>query len=358
MKLILKRICELQPQYSHKNTPAMQERGRLINHDLANELKLLEPILSQSLGPCGGDFSVGSSDGQGNKIETPWVRFHSHSMSPSPRDGYYSVIHFTCDGSGIYFTLGCGSTSVSDHHPILKPSEIEKKTRIAKSALMAKFGELKSFTDQIKLGAKAPLPKSFERATVIAKFVSLAELEEVDLNSILSELAVYLRVVYEDVQEIGVDLSEADQAQIEIEKAISPSGKKGMSQGYGLNSIEKRAVEERAMLVTDQWLKENGYVTKDTSANQSYDIKATLKEKIIFVEVKGTTSQEPNAILMTANEVNLHREKRGQTALAIVSSIKLTKGEIPTATGGILDIQVGWNIDDWKIQPTTYRLEK
>ena len=62
MKQILQRICELQPEYSYKNNTAMQERSRLINHDLANEIKLLEPVLSQSLGPYGGDFSVGSSD--------------------------------------------------------------------------------------------------------------------------------------------------------------------------------------------------------------------------------------------------------------------------------------------------------
>ena len=71
MKQILQRICELQIEYSHKNTTAMQERGRLVNHDLANEIKLLGPVLSRSLGLYGGDFSVGSSDGQGNKVPTP-----------------------------------------------------------------------------------------------------------------------------------------------------------------------------------------------------------------------------------------------------------------------------------------------
>ena len=357
MKQILQRICELQPEYSYKNTTAMQERSRLINHDLANEIKLLEPVLSQSLGPYGSDFSVGSSDGQGNKVPTPWVRFHSDSMSPSPRDGYYSVIHFKCDGSGIYFTLGCGSTSISDHS-ILKPSEIAKKIRIARNALATKYGELKGFSDQIELGAKGKLSKSFEQATAIAKFVSVDELDEVDLTDILSDLAIYLRTIYEDVQSTGVDLSEADQAQIDIEKAIRPARRRRSSQGYGLNAKEKRAVELRAMEVADQWLKENGYSTKDTSANQSYDIQATLGKTKIFVEVKGTTSPEPNAILMTANEVELHRKEKGHTALAVVSSIKLTKGEIPTATGGTLDMQIGWDIDDWNIQPTAYRLEK
>ena len=107
----------------------MQERVRLINHDLPNEIKLLELVLSKNLGLYGSDFSVGSSDGQGNIAPTPWVRFHSDSIFPSPRDWYYCVIHFKCDDSVIYFRLGCGSTSVSDHS-ILKPSEIAKKSEL------------------------------------------------------------------------------------------------------------------------------------------------------------------------------------------------------------------------------------
>ena len=107
----------------------MQERGRVINHDLPNEIKLLEPVFSKNLGLHGSDFSVGSSDGQGNKVPTLWVRFHSDSMSPSPGDWYYCVIHFKYEGSGIYSRLGCGSTSVSDH-AILKPSEIAKKSEL------------------------------------------------------------------------------------------------------------------------------------------------------------------------------------------------------------------------------------
>ena len=278
-------------------------------------------------------------------------------MSPSPRDGYYCVIHFKCDGSGVYFTLGCGSTSVLDHS-ILKPSAIAKKVKIAKDALEAKFGVLDDFSDQIELNSKGKLSKSFEQATAIAKFVSIDELDQVNLPGILTDLALYLRTIYEEVQSKGVDLSEADQAQLDVENVLRPSRNKGSSQGYGLNAKEKRAVELRAMEVADQWLIENGYATKDTSANRSYDIQSTRGETKLFVEVKGTTSPEPNAILMTANEVDLHRKEKGKTALAVVSSIKLIKGETPIASGGILDMKIGWDIDDWKIQPTAYRLER
>ena len=61
---------------------------------------------------------------------------------------------------------------------------------------------------------------------------------------------------------------------------------------------------------------------------------------------------------MTANGFELHRKEKGQTALAIVSSIKFTDGEKPTAADGIIDMHIGWDIDNWNILPTAYRLER
>ena len=80
--------------------------------------------------------------------------------------------------------------------------------------------------------------------------------------------------------------------------------------------------------------------------------------KKIFVEVKGTTSQDPSAILMTANEVELHKQNKGFTALGIVSSINLIRATEPVAEGGILDMKIGWDIDKWNLTPTVFRIEK
>lgn len=112
------------------------------------------------------------------------------------------------------------------------------------------------------------------------------------------------------------------------------------------------------MELTNKWLLENGYKTQDMSANEPYDFLAIKDGKELLVEVKGTTSNDPTSILMTASEVKLHQSQRGTTALAIVSSIKLKKGAVPIADGGILAMDIGWNIDDWISEPTAYRLEK
>ena len=78
----------------------------------------------------------------------------------------------------------------------------------------------------------------------------------------------------------------------------------------------------------------------------------------LMVEVKGTTSHDPSAILMTGNEVKLHRDNKGHTALAIVSAIKLPKGSTPEASDGNIEISSGWDIDKWITIPTAFRLEK
>lgn len=358
MQEILKRICELQPSYSPNNTPEMQERGVLIRQKLRDAVASLSPGLAAQLGPYGVDFGVEASDGIGRKTEAPWVRFHSNVMSPSPQDGYYVVIHFKRDGSGVYLTLGCGSTIWNGRSlKRLKPAELREKTVLAKQAVMDVHGAVSAYEDQIDLGANAVLPRTFEQATSLARFIPISSLDNLDIEAHLNQLAVYLKTVY-DAQSLGFDLSQADQAQEDIERVLSPKkGRKG-SQGYGLSSVEKRAVELRAMDLAKAWLHDQGYSAKDTSKNKPYDFLAEKGNTKLFVEVKGTTSSDPSAVLMTANEVELHQARKGETALAIVSSIKLQKGTEPKASGGTLNMMVGWDIDTWSLSPTTYRVEK
>ena len=96
----------------------------------------------------------------------------------------------------------------------------------------------------------------------------------------------------------------------------------------------------------------------DTSARESFDFLAEKNGKEIKVEVKGTTSFKPNSVLMTRREVDLHKNERGQTALAIVSEISLKKGQNPIASFGKIDVFIGWDIDDWELEPTAYKVSK
>lgn len=282
----------------------------------------------------------------------------SKSMSPTPREGYYFVIHFSRDGRFVFFTVGCGSTIWENG--TLRPvprNELAKKVRIARKQIVDILGSLGSFKDEIDLGAKASLPKTFERATATAKKIEVDSIETVDLEELLIEGATQLRSVYQ-MQSVGGDLTQEVKDQIAISEAIKPHRKNNaQAQGFGLTGVERRAVELRAMEIASNWFLENGYRVSDTSASEPFDLfveKNGLSKK---VEVKGSTSQDIHSIIMTSNEISLHQEEQGSTALVLVSQITLIKGKNPICHGGTLEVLLDWQIEDWTLEPTTYRVK-
>lgn len=69
------------------------------------------------------------------------------------------------------------------------------KTGMARQAITDEYGSLGEFTDQIELGAKARLPKVFEQATSIAKFIEYSQIDTTTFTELLGELATFLQAV-------------------------------------------------------------------------------------------------------------------------------------------------------------------
>lgn len=355
----LNRVLELQPAYSSKNTPAMQERGEVLRHEIKKAIEDRSAALSNLLGRFGGDFHVDAFDGIGRKTELPWVRFCSSSMSPRPTEGFYFVMHFSTDGSAVHFTVGCGSSRfLNGEFVVLPGKEIDAQTDWARSVVIEEYGALSPFDDPADFGATRPLPKAFERATAFSKRIAKEELETTDLDELLEQAAERLRVIYE-AQSIGRDVTAAELAEAEIEALMNPKRAAARRQGYGLSAPARRAVELRAMELAWQWLLDQGYDVEDRSASKPYDLEAVRGGEEIKVEVKGTTSDRADAILMTRNEVDLHRREKGRTCLIVVSSIELIEedGEFVT-DGGHVEVQMGWDIDEWLLEPTAFRVSR
>ena len=113
------------------------------------------------------------------------------------------------------------------------------------------------------------------------------------------------------------------------------------------------------MELARQWLLDQGYRVEDRSATKPYDLEAMKGDEKTKVEVKGTTSDRADTILMTRNEVDLHRREKGQTCLIIVSRIELTEQDGKFATGGgHIEVSMGWDIDEWTLEPTAFRLAR
>ena len=359
MREILKRICELQPLYSSKNTSEMQERGQLVRQVLTENLRRLEGDLSEALGPFGQDFHVDASDGIGNKTELPWARFCSREMSPKPTEGFYVVLHFSTDGSGVNIAVGCSSSKFHNGYSILlPPAELAKRTDWARRVVEEERGTLEPFTDTNDFGARLPLPKSFEDASAIVKKIAFNDIEDELVIGHLVEAAEMLKIIY-TAQREGRELSPADQTELDILSITRPSSNIAKSQGHGLTAQEGRAVELRAMDVAGDWLMDQGYKVKDTSTNRPYDFEARKDSKTLYVEVKGTTSEAANSIAMTHGEVELHQREKGNTALMLVVGIRLKKNDgVPIAEAGVLEPLIGWDIDEWALKPTAFRVSR
>jgi hypothetical protein len=359
MKETLKRICELQPYYSAENTSAMQERGLLVRRSLKQQLEALEPVFAPMMGSFSTDFLVEASDGIGRKTELPWVRFCSRNMSPSPTEGFYGVVHFSTDGSAVHITIGCGSSRFLNGSSVPLPDhELDAQTAWARRILREAGWPSQPFVDAADFGAKRALPISFQRATAISRRVEYSEIDTTNFVDLFSLAAARLRAIYE-AQATGRDLSEADQRQLEIAATLRPLAKKTARQGYGLPPLARIAVEQHAMDMAEAFLISAGYEVDDTSANSPFDFEACLQNKPIKIEVKGTTSDRPGSILMTANEVELHRREKGETGLIIVSNIRLTKSNgIYSCSGGDLEWLLGWDIDEWLQEPTAFRVTR
>jgi hypothetical protein len=321
----------------------MQERGRLIRHTLPNEFKSMSAELRAALGPrFGAEFDVSESDGIGRKTEAPWVRIFATSMSPRPTAGWYVVVHFAADGSAVFVTVGCGSTVWSNGSLTREsPAKLAERTGWARSVVRDEFGTVAPFEDKINLGAKAPLPATFEQATALARRIPVDELDEARFRELLVLATQRLRCVYE-AQHLGRDLPAAAAVDIMVEALVAPVRVGSAGQGFWLTAAERRAVEGQAMLLAKAWLESNGYSVKDVSAKSSFDFEASKNGQTIKVEVKGTTNESGDAVLMTHNAVDLHRSQKGQTALFVVSQIKLSDRDgRPIAHGGKVQAELG-----------------
>lgn len=359
MRDTLRRICELQRAYSSQNTPEMQERGLLIRKDLVREIYAIEEELAHALGFFGHDFFVEGSDGIGRKTELAWTRFCSKEMSPSPTAGFYVVLHFSTDGTGVNIAVGCSSSKFHNGYSIVLPlEELDARCEWARGIVLESRGGLEPFTDSNRFGARAKLPKSFERACALVKKIAFDDIEDDVVKQHLIEAAEMLRAIYA-AQRQGRELSPADQTELDILDITRPTANARKGQGFGLNDKERRAVELRAMDIAEGWLRSKGYNPSNTAATKPYDFEAKKGDETLFVEVKGTTSDRADAIVMTHGEVALHRKEKRRTALMIVTGIRLQKNvERPEASGGTLEVLIGWDIDEWCVEPTAFRVSR
>ena len=331
----IQRILALQPHYTSKNTPRMQERGVLVCRNLRSEVSELSARLSQALGAFGDDLSIEASHGRGRKAEIPWLRFCSEDMSPRPNDGYCVVVYFSTDGSATHVAIGCGASKYEKGTLVpLEQAQLDAQTHWARRVIEDAHGSVAPFIDTADYGARGDMGQSLERATVISGRVPVDELDDDVMESLLVDAASLLRHVYQ-AQADGRHLSHADLHEHESHHA---SGKRrGRGGQIHLSPEQRKLIELRTMHLVGKYLTDRQYRVRDTSAKHPNDFLASRDGTEMKVEVKGTTSDELGPVSMTSNEVDLHRDEKADTALFIVYRIRLVgRNGHQCAEGGLV----------------------
>jgi hypothetical protein len=360
---IVKRIIELQTEWSSDNTPAMQERGDLVRNKLPAAFRRFTPQFSAILNVGEADVGIVGRDGSGRKTAIPWVRIFSRDRSPNPQTGWYVVLLFHSEGQKLYLCVSHGSTDWTGGEFKPKPAqEVAPLMQWASTLLEPFFKFHPHLQSKISLGDRGKLGGPYEASTPVAKLYDVSNLPaEDEFERDLMLFAEMLHRIYEQ-DDLGrlpdSEASEFGKAQEEFKIAAEGTRSRG-GQGFGLTTLERRAVEEHAMKLAENHLTNEGYNCKITSAYEPFDILASNSMEKFVVEVKGTTSTGAH-IILTANEVKIHRERSPNNALYVVHSIQLTResaGVSPVAKGGVLVISKPWDIDQHEMKALAYQVK-
>lgn len=352
-------VLELQAAYSSSNTSEMGRRGDLIRNVIPVSWEQCRPALVQATGLKNEDLLIEGRDGTGLKSRVPWVRFASKAASPSATAGWYVVLLHRRDGAGAYLALAHGSTQFDGGAFIARSDEeLARLMAWGRAALSERLAIDPTLVYEVRLGAKATLALAYEKSCLAAYYYPMASIpSDAAIQRDMLVLADLLGRLYR-AERLGLaphspspDVRDADEAINGIAKPSAPS----IGQGFTLTAPERRAVEIRAMGLASAYFQSKGFSIKDVSATESFDLLATQGSQVVSVEVKGTTGSV-SAILLTSNEVELHKREYPENALVVVHGIELThRGEAILASGGSIEIWMPWLVDDDRLKGIAFK---
>ena len=362
----IQEVLELQKEYTFKNTPEMQRRGMLIREEIAGSLnENLDRFKSKSEIAI-EDLWVQGKDGDGNKAEIPWVRLASKELSPSATKGWYVVFLFSATGSNCYLSLGHASTTYDGdsmerrYQKALAPEVAEGLMRWGRENLHIADITNPRLKFSRNLEAKGNLAEAYDRTSLCGfeyrkEKIPTDEQIYSDVEFLLELLSKIYILQETDATIPGSESPEHQDAVAAISQAagrdLTGSRRQGRSR---LPQAHKKVIEEHAVQVAIKHLEKKGFTNiKDVGKTHSYDIAAKLDGIDFYIEVKGTISLGEKVVL-TKNEVLLHRQEHPHNVLIVVSQINLDRSEPPSATGGRVLFISPWKIDDSDLEALGY----
>ena len=334
----------------------MMLRGELVRDALRLEMSEWRFEIARALGRYGDDLDIKGSDGSGRKAVIPWARLYSRRMAPAPTKGWSISYLFHPDGAGVSLCLIHGSTTGEGRtFKGLGRAEAAELVGWGRSIVRNDLSHDEAVRTGVVLG-RQHLATAYERTALFSKFYADGSIPSDE--ALVGDLTLFsgaLAKLYR-ADEAGMTPGSSSPEVMQIlqlaEEMATPFKPARRGQGWGLDAAAKRAVELRAMRVAEEWLSREGFAFTDVSSTDSCDFRAQRDGADWVIEVKGTTGG-PKNILVTRNEVALHRASHPLNALLVVHGIKLDKSAT-SATGGVLLAITPWLLEDDRLEPTSY----
>ncbi|MFH4558390.1 MrcB family domain-containing protein [Vibrio diabolicus] len=157
----------------------------LLKQDL---IKAIENAL-----PSTANYLIKASAGAGNWADVPWLSILKPSITESTQSGVYPVYLFRADGSGVYLSLGFGTTELKKKYGA---ALAKQKAEELRNSIRGLDKRLNAWDEKVDLRSNTTLGKSYEWASAGAKFYPLENMP--DENVLLSDLTELLEI-YADV---------------------------------------------------------------------------------------------------------------------------------------------------------------
>lgn len=162
-------------------------------HPIANLLRrdLIQAI--ETTLPSPTDYLLKASAGAGNWADVPWLSILNPAITESTQSGIYPVYLFRSDGSGVYLSLGFGTTELKRQYGT---TLAKQKAEELRTTIRGLDNRLDDWDQKVDLRSNTTLGQSYEWASAGAKFYPLDNMP--DDNTLRSDL-IELLEIYADV---------------------------------------------------------------------------------------------------------------------------------------------------------------
>ncbi|MDF3131084.1 DUF3578 domain-containing protein [Kiritimatiellaeota bacterium B1221] len=260
-------------------------------HKLAEFIRSDFPAVIEDL--CDDNMILKGSPGQGNWADVPWLAIMHPTITNSTTHGVYPVYLFRSDASGVYLTLGQGTTDPKNEYG-LKESRTKLKIRAKKirDQIPALSGWVPDETD---LRARTNLGKSYEAPNIGFKFYETEQLPSND--QLCSDLDQLLKI-YHDVASNWDNLRSLENEGNMVEKDTIKEPESN------LVAIHPRFKDEKIDALIEIFKHENPGFQTFSNAGDVYKEKEDQYKRdavVLFDEFFGDWLQKENSYLSTTD---------------------------------------------------------